>query len=124
VEAFANDTARSAKRESGGLIALLASSSASAIEWLQTRTGIDLSRVAQLGGHSYSRTHRPANGMVGAELTFALAREVKRFEKKGALRLLLGCRATALQTDAAGARRRGFLGSRKPCSSHCCRHHC
>jgi len=41
--------------------------------------------------------------MVGAELTFALAREVKRFEKKGALRLLLGCRATALQTDAAGA---------------------
>ena len=29
------------------------------------RTSIDLSKLAQLGGHSQPRTHRPANGMIG-----------------------------------------------------------
>ena len=47
-----------------------------AIEWLKARTTIDLSKVAQLGGHSFARTHRPSNGMIGAELVFALQKEV------------------------------------------------
>jgi len=102
IEAFANDTARSAKREPDGLIGLLASSSADAIKWLQERTGIDLSRLAQLGGHSFARTHRPANGMVGSELTVALSRAVKKFEATGQLRLMLGCRVTKLEVDDDG----------------------
>ena len=32
--------------------------------------------MAQLGGHSFARTHRPSNGMIGAELVFALQKEV------------------------------------------------
>ncbi len=52
VEAFAADTARSAKREPTGLIEVLAQRSSDAIGWLLRRTSIDLSKVAQLGGHS------------------------------------------------------------------------
>ena len=37
IEAFANDTARSAKREATGLISVLATSSASVIDWLRAR---------------------------------------------------------------------------------------
>lgn len=40
------------------LIATLVKSSASAIYWLADENGIDLSKVAQLGGHSRPRTHR------------------------------------------------------------------
>ena len=34
------------------------------------------------GGHSHARTHRPANGMIGAELTFALQKVMKLAEMK------------------------------------------
>jgi flavocytochrome c len=40
------------------LISKLTESSASAIHWLVDEKGIDLSHVAQLGGHSHARTHR------------------------------------------------------------------
>lgn len=40
------------------LVSTLTNSSASAIDWLVDEKGIDLSRVAQLGGHSKPRTHR------------------------------------------------------------------
>jgi FAD-dependent fumarate reductase len=40
------------------LISTLTNSSSSAINWLVDEKGIDLSRVAQLGGHSRPRTHR------------------------------------------------------------------
>jgi len=42
------------------LISTLTESSAEAIEWLVDEKGIDLTRVAQLGGHSLPRTHRGA----------------------------------------------------------------
>lgn len=45
VGSFTADTARSAQREAGGLISVLASSSQPAIEWLLQRTSIDLSKV-------------------------------------------------------------------------------
>ncbi|KAH7397356.1 FAD binding domain-containing protein [Pyrenochaeta sp. MPI-SDFR-AT-0127] len=68
-DAFYSDTVRSAghamssstlQREK--LIKTLTSNSASAVEWLVQEVGVDLSRVAQLGGHSYPRTHRGAGG--------------------------------------------------------------
>ena len=96
VDAFAADTAKSAKRDAGGLIALLARSSEGAIEWLRQRTKVDLSKLAQLGGHSYARTHRPANGMIGAELVYALQREVRKFEASGRLSLLTSTRVASL----------------------------
>ena len=94
VGAFAADTAKSARRgaEAGGLIDTLASHSGATIDWLRERTAIDLSKIAQLGGHSHPRTHRPANGMIGAELTFALHRELKAYAKAGKLTIKTGCR--------------------------------
>lgn len=65
-DAFFADTVRSAgqamtsltaRREK--LIETLTRDSASAVEWL-VQEGVDLSRVAQLGGHSFARTHRGA----------------------------------------------------------------
>ncbi|OCL13140.1 Flavocytochrome c [Glonium stellatum] len=44
------------KREN--LISVLTNSSSDAISWLAEEKGIDLSKVAQLGGHSRPRTHR------------------------------------------------------------------
>ena len=38
--------------------------------------------------------------MIGAELVFALQKEVKKFEKSGQLTLLQGCRLTRLIQDA------------------------
>jgi succinate dehydrogenase/fumarate reductase flavoprotein subunit len=81
VDAFAQDTAKSAKRNPEGLIGILAESSGAAIEWLKERAAVDLSKVSQLGGHSFARTHRPASGPVGAELTYSLLREVSQKEE-------------------------------------------
>ena len=103
IDAFAADTARSAKRDKAGLLYLLADKSASAIDWLLERTSIDLSKLAQLGGHSHPRTHRPANGMVGAELTFALHKELKAYAARGQLSLRTGCRVTNFLVDGDGA---------------------
>jgi flavocytochrome c len=44
------------------LIKTLTKKSANAVEWLSEEHGVDLSKVAQLGGHSYARTHRSAAG--------------------------------------------------------------
>ncbi|KAF2825467.1 Flavocytochrome c [Ophiobolus disseminans] len=64
-DAFFSDTVLSAGRAMGtlatyreNLISTLTKNSASAVEWLVKEKGIDLSKVAGLGGHSYARTHR------------------------------------------------------------------
>lgn len=40
------------------LITVLTGRSGDAVNWLQNRFGLDLSKVARLGGHSQPRTHR------------------------------------------------------------------
>ncbi|CAG98540.1 fumarate reductase [Kluyveromyces lactis] len=58
-ELFADDTIKSARGK--GIVTLmekLAKDSANAISWLQTEHQIPLDKLAQLGGHSVSRTHR------------------------------------------------------------------
>jgi len=74
---FEQDTAKSAgilqpsiqnETSSTPLIHTLVTHSEDALQWLQQRVGVDLSQVAQLGGHSRPRTHRPNVGMVGAEI--------------------------------------------------------
>ncbi|RHZ65994.1 putative FAD dependent oxidoreductase [Aspergillus thermomutatus] len=47
-----------ARREK--LISTLAHCSADAVNWLVDEKGVELSKVAQLGGHTYPRTHRGA----------------------------------------------------------------
>jgi flavocytochrome c len=69
-ELFYGDTVRSAGKlfketshkglDREALVQKLTKESASAVEWLADEFGVDLSKVAPLGGHSVARTHRGA----------------------------------------------------------------
>lgn len=66
-DAFYADSIKSAGKAMNSLIAereklieTLTNSSAGAIEWLVEEKGVDLSKVAILGGHTFARTHRGA----------------------------------------------------------------
>ncbi|CAB9500982.1 ERO1-like protein alpha [Seminavis robusta] len=100
VEIFTNDTIRSAGTAARpDLIQVLVSNSESAVEWLQSRVGVDLSLKAQLGGHSSKRTHRPSNGMAGAEIIYGMQKAVRKYEKKGQVRILVDTKVTQLITE-------------------------
>jgi len=64
------------------LATVLTNGSVEALDWVRTRLDLPLSKISQLGGHSYPRTHRPENGMAGAEIIFALQKKLKQFLKK------------------------------------------
>lgn len=94
---FKDDTMKSAgelAREQ--LIDLLVDGSPGAKHWLETRVGVDLSQHIQLGGHSVQRTHRPLNGMIGAEVVSQLTNAVRLFERRGAVKILLDTKVTRL----------------------------
>ncbi|GMI06458.1 hypothetical protein TrVE_jg1428 [Triparma verrucosa] len=99
-ELFKEDTTRSAgKQAQPDLIQVLVDGSEAAVAWLKDRVGVDLSKVAQLGGHSAKRTNRPNNGMAGAEIIYGMQREVKKYEKSGQLTVLLKTRMVELTKD-------------------------
>ncbi|KZV59925.1 Flavocytochrome c [Peniophora sp. CONT] len=82
--AFYDDTIRSAgsafssaREQREKLISTLVKDSASAVYWLNDEKGIDLSVVAQLGGHTVPRTHRPAKSTVGASIVITLLNQLK-----------------------------------------------
>ncbi|KAL4909549.1 hypothetical protein BDW74DRAFT_146783 [Aspergillus multicolor] len=73
VAEFYEDTVRSAgkpysaartvdKERREKLISTVAKKSKGAVDWLSGEMGVDLSKVAQLGGHTKPRTHRGAKG--------------------------------------------------------------
>ena len=95
--AFKADTTKSAgEGAQPHLIETLVENSASAVAWLKDRVGVDLSLIAQLGGHQHKRTHRPKNGMVGAEVIYGMQKAVKQFEKSGMVKVLTDTKATEL----------------------------
>jgi FAD-dependent fumarate reductase len=60
------------------LVSTLTNSSSSAIEWLADEKGVDLSRVAQLGGHSKPRTHRGSGQLPpGAAIVTSLLKSLQ-----------------------------------------------
>ena len=72
--------------------------------WVERLTGLSLSSVAQLGGHSAPRTWRPEAGLVGAELMAALGAAVRR--RAPAIRVVTQATATRLVRaggDGSGA---------------------
>ena len=104
MDLFWNDTFRSAGPSAQNeLITTLISKSADAVTWLRTRLGVDLSLVAQLGGHSTFRTHRPKNGMVGAEIIYAIQKAIKSYVKVKQVTILTDTKVTKLLTDDHGA---------------------
>ncbi|EIN12671.1 Flavocytochrome c [Punctularia strigosozonata HHB-11173 SS5] len=81
---FYDDTVRSAgsvfsiaREQRQKLVSTLTEQSASAIYWLHDEKGVDLSKVAQLGGHSVPRTHRPEKSTVGASIVMTLLKQLK-----------------------------------------------
>lgn len=88
IEEFYGDTLKSAsdrllKSPGTGearekLISTLTYTSQAAINWLVDEQGVDLAKVAQLGGHSKARTHRGAgNTPPGASIVLTLLKKLK-----------------------------------------------
>eukprot|EP00934_Nitzschia_sp_Nitz4_P005122 Nitzschia sp. Nitz4//scaffold25_size161228//17957//21361//NITZ4_002415-RA/size161228-processed-gene-0.178-mRNA-1//-1//CDS//3329544541//5112//frame0 len=97
---FKNDTIRSAGDVADlDLIDTLVQNSEGAIHFLQQRAKVDLSLLAQLGGHSHKRTHRPSNGMAGAEIIYQMQKAVRAYEKAGKVKILVDTKVTDLQTE-------------------------
>ncbi|KAK3391498.1 FAD binding domain-containing protein [Sordaria brevicollis] len=86
-----------AQRES--LISVLTERSADAINFL-TDLGVDLTVVAQLGGHSHPRTHRGAGKTPpGAAIISTLVGKLKEAGEDGRFELMTDCEVTRLLTD-------------------------
>ncbi|KAH7305659.1 FAD binding domain-containing protein [Rhexocercosporidium sp. MPI-PUGE-AT-0058] len=98
--AFYSDTVKSAgktlfwtrTKAREDLISTLTGSSKGAIEWLVSEIGVDLSVVAQLGGHSVARTHRgKGKTPPGASIIIAL---LKILKENAEFKLETGCTVT------------------------------
>ncbi|KAL1747081.1 FAD binding domain-containing protein [Schizophyllum fasciatum] len=69
---FFEDTKKSARELArDDLIRVLTGRSGDAVNWLQDKFGLDLSKVARLGGHSQPRTHRGGAQFPGMVITYA-----------------------------------------------------
>ena len=110
---FEDDTLKSAAGLGGKeappytppLAHVLTHESGPAVDWLQQRFKLDLSKVSRLGGHSQPRTHRGKERFPGFAITYALMEALEEVEKKtqGKLaRILTKARVTRLLSDDAG----------------------
>eukprot|EP00531_Pseudo-nitzschia_arenysensis_P017151 CAMPEP_0116122814 /NCGR_PEP_ID=MMETSP0329-20121206/4414_1 /TAXON_ID=697910 /ORGANISM="Pseudo-nitzschia arenysensis, Strain B593" /LENGTH=1127 /DNA_ID=CAMNT_0003616685 /DNA_START=306 /DNA_END=3689 /DNA_ORIENTATION=- len=98
-EVFREDTIRSAGAVVDlDLIDVLVTKSSQAVLWLKNRVNVDLSLLAQLGGHTNKRTHRPNNGMAGAEIIYNIQKTVRSFEKTGRVKIIVDTRVQELLT--------------------------
>jgi len=107
---FLKDTAVSAAggkldAEPSELAKVLTFQSASAVEWLQDRFNLDLSKVSRLGGHSHPRTHRGKERFPGMTITYALMEKIEEIASSGdgRARTITKARATKILTDSNGA---------------------
>ncbi|KAI2512466.1 hypothetical protein MHU86_1919 [Fragilaria crotonensis] len=114
LQAFRDDTIRSAGTAARPeFVDILVNNSGDAVTWLKERAGVDLSLLAQLGGHSYKRTHRPSNGAVGAEIMRGVQNAVRAYEKVGTLKILVDTKVTTVIADADTGRVIGINTSDK-----------
>ena len=87
------------------LITALVKQSRSAVEWLVDEQGVDLSLVAQLGGHSFARTHRGSGKLPpGYAIVSTLLDKLKQNQN---FKLLTGCEVTKLLQQTSGAKVEG-----------------
>ncbi|CAL1708059.1 unnamed protein product [Somion occarium] len=69
---FFDDTKQSARELArDDLIRVLTGRSGDAVNWLQDKFGLDLSKVSRLGGHTQPRTHRGSAQFPGMVMTYA-----------------------------------------------------
>ena len=92
------DTNEAAQAQRKSLISVLTNSSSSAIDFLSD-LGVDLSVVAQLGGHDRPRTHRPAGKTPpGAAIVNTLLEKLRNGFGRDRFQLLTGCEVLRLIT--------------------------
>lgn len=75
---FFNDTKKSARDLArDDLIKVLTGKSGEAVNWLQEKFALDLSKVSRLGGHSQPRTHRGGAQFPGMTITYAQMEKIE-----------------------------------------------
>ncbi|KAF4635075.1 hypothetical protein G7Y89_g3037 [Cudoniella acicularis] len=105
-KSFYEDTVKSAgavisiaRKQRESLISTLTNSSTDAVSWLVDNKGIDLSVVAQLGGHSFPRTHRGAGQTPpGASIVLTLLKSLK---ESPLFNLETSCQVTKVLKDGS-----------------------
>ncbi|GLB37325.1 putative FAD dependent oxidoreductase [Lyophyllum shimeji] len=106
VKTFFEDTKKSARDLArDDLIRVLTGRSGDAVNWLQDRFGLDLSKVSRLGGHSQPRTHRGDAQFPGMVITYA---QMERLEDLAVsnpdrVKIVKKARVTKLVKDESGA---------------------
>ncbi|KAJ7287750.1 fumarate reductase [Mycena rebaudengoi] len=106
VKIFFEDTKKSARDLArDDLIRVLTGRSGEAVNWLQDKFGLDLSKVSRLGGHSQPRTHRGDAQFPGMVITYA---QMERLEDLSVsnperVRIIKKARVTKLVKDDSGA---------------------
>ncbi|KAH9062410.1 Flavocytochrome c [Lactarius vividus] len=102
---FFDDTKRSARDLArDDLIRVLTGRSGDAVNWLQDKFALDLSKVSRLGGHSQPRTHRGDAQFPGMVITYA---QLERLEDLAVsipdrVKILKKTRVTKLIKDQSG----------------------
>ncbi|KAJ2393276.1 hypothetical protein GGI23_005066, partial [Coemansia sp. RSA 2559] len=107
---FVNDTLKSGRgRSNKELVQRMVNDSADAVSWLRNEFSLGLDAVAQLGGHSFPRTHRisGSNGKprpVGREIVSALGTYLNEqaAQSESRFKLVTGARVTELLTSKDG----------------------
>lgn len=105
VDIFYEDSARSARDLIvPELTKVLTWNSASAVEWVQEKFGVDLSLVSRLGGHSHPRTHRGTEKFPGMTITYGLMEKLEDIAKEqpSRARIIKKANVTRLLMDASG----------------------
>jgi len=84
---------------------VLAYGSGPAVDWLMDKFGLDLSKLALMGGHSFPRTHRGKEKFPGFTITYTLMEALEEIEEKtkgDKARIITKARATRLLKDSSG----------------------
>ncbi|KAI1790044.1 Flavocytochrome c [Ganoderma leucocontextum] len=103
---FFEDTKRSARELArDDLIRVLTGQSGDAVNWLQDKFGLDLSKVARLGGQSQPRTHRGNAQFPGMVITYAQMERLEDLAESTPSRVQINkkARVTKLVKDETGA---------------------
>ncbi|KAI0093462.1 Flavocytochrome c [Irpex rosettiformis] len=103
---FFDDTKRSARELArDDLIRVLTGRSGDAVNWLQDKFQLDLSKVARLGGHSQPRTHRGNAQFPGMVMTYAQMERLEDLavETPDRVKIKKKARVTKLIKDEQGA---------------------
>ncbi|KAF4620270.1 hypothetical protein D9613_000339 [Agrocybe pediades] len=103
---FFEDTKKSARDLArDDLIHVLTGRSGDAVNWLQSKFNLDLSKVSRLGGHSQPRTHRGDAQFPGMVITYAQMERLEDLAESNPERVKIfkKARVTQLLKDESGA---------------------